>query len=137
MLKIIDASVAIKWFLREEVGSAAAMDLLDELKNSPSNFAVPELFFNEMLSVFCKLLTDESVILDYIGILQALGWERLGNGREVLKQATHLAKKYQLSGYDAIYAANAKLTHGLWITADEKAHKKIAGEGYSKLLLGR
>ena len=125
MIKIIDTSVAIKWFMDEEE-QEKALCFLEELKEDPREFAVPELFFNEMLAVFCRLLTDSAQIQDYLNTLQDLGMERLGNGRATLTTAAELAKQFHLSGYDAIYVANAKLVEGVWITADAAAHRKIA-----------
>ena len=134
MIEIVDTSVAIKWFVVEEELHDEAIAVLDKIKDSPREFAVPELFFNEMLAVLCRLLHQPAVIQDYMNALQDLGLARLGNGRATLSRAVSLAKKHGLSGYDAIYAANAELVDGIWITADETAHKKLARLGISKLL---
>ena len=74
-LRIIDASVAIKWFVREKTGRQAAMGLLDEIEASPEKFAVPELFFNEMLSVLCRLLDSPTQAVNYMNALQDLGYQ--------------------------------------------------------------
>jgi predicted nucleic acid-binding protein len=123
--KVIDASVAIKWFISKEENLDKALKLLEEIQASPSHFAVPELFFNEMLAVLCKLLDDSEEVKKYISILESLGFYRVGNGNELLMKAADISIKYGLTGYDAIYAASAKLLDGLWITADSKAHKRI------------
>jgi len=44
MVRVIDALVAIKWFV-EEPGSNRAFDILKEVLEKPERFAVPELFF--------------------------------------------------------------------------------------------
>ena len=124
MITIIDTSVAVKWFLEEE-GNDQALRVLDAVKSSPRLFAVPELFFNEMLSVLCRLLKEAKIIKDYVGALEDLGLARLGNGQDTLDLAVDFAKEFQISGYDAIYAANAKLVGGTWLTADKTAHRKI------------
>ena len=133
-VKIIDASVAIKWFIAGENGKEEALRILDAIKESPRDFAVPELFFNEILSVFCRLLDSPQEIHGYMEIIQELGFMRLGNGRECLATAVEIAKKYNLRGYDAVYAANARLVDGLWLTADKKAHQKISSLNISKCL---
>lgn len=134
MIYIIDASVAIKWFVEEEKGYKEALALLESIKNDPSLYAVPELFFNEMLAVFCRLIEEASLIREYIEILEDLGLNRLGNGRKVLSLAAEYAKKYQLTGYDAVYVANAKLVDGIWLTADKKAYERLKSSGLSQLL---
>ncbi|MBI4405312.1 MAG: type II toxin-antitoxin system VapC family toxin, partial [Deltaproteobacteria bacterium] len=77
-LKIIDASVAIKWFV-DEPNRKEAMDLLSQIEQNPRQFGVPELFFNEMLSVFCKLALSEKEIVSFMHCLQNLGFHRIGN----------------------------------------------------------
>lgn len=134
MICVVDASVALKWFVAEEHLKKEAIEVLDELKSSPSNFAVPELFFNEMLSAFCKILDDARRIREYMDILQDLGLARLGNGRELLSLAASMAKEYGITGCDVIYTANAKLVGGVWLTADWRAHKKIARLHISRFL---
>ena len=133
-LIIIDASIAIKWFVLEEIKRDEAISVLDEIQISPQNFAVPELFFNEMLAVLCRLLDDSKEIKKYLNILESLGFYRIGNGSELLGTAAQLAVKYRLTGYDAVYAASAKLVNGSWLTADLKAHKRIAGLHISRVL---
>lgn len=133
-VKIVDASVAIKWFVYESMGANEAAALLNEIEVSPKYFAVPELFFNEMLAVFCRLVTSDVLILEYMDTLQNLGFMRIENGREVITAAVRIAKKHGLTGYDAIYAANAQLTDGIWITADKTAHSRLVKLGISRLL---
>jgi predicted nucleic acid-binding protein len=126
MLHILDASVAIKWFVANEVGRSEAFGILDQVRDSPARFAVPELFFNEMLAVLVRLLGDDgAAVRSYIDALQDLGFERIGNGRDLLTRAADLACRYALTGYDATYAASAQLARGTWLTADLRAHRKI------------
>ncbi len=124
-LKILDASVALKWFIEEPSGQEAADLLLAEVEASPKNFLVPDLFFAEMLHVLNRVMQNEDKVKEAISLLEDLGIERVGLGHELLKTAAHIAGRYKLSGYDAIYAATAKLTKGRWYTFDEKAHKKL------------
>lgn len=125
-IKIIDATVAIKWFVVQEDKTAEALEVLDNIQQSPHLFSVPELFFNEMFAVFCRLINDEQKIKNYIYLLENLGFQRIGNGPELLRTAADIAVNYKLTGYDAIYAASAKLINGIWLTADIKAHKRVA-----------
>lgn len=134
-LLVLDASVAIKWFLANEPGREEALVILDQVRDQPGDFAVPELFFNEMLAVLARLLGRDSAALHgYLDALQDLGFERIGNGRELLAAAADLACRYGLSGYDSIYAASAQLVGGCWLTADAKAHKKIQRLRISKVV---
>jgi predicted nucleic acid-binding protein len=125
-LQVIDASVAIKWFVPHEAGAAEAIAILDQVRDSPAGFVVPELFFSEMLAVLVRLLgRDAAAVGLYLDALQDLGFERIGNGRELLARAAELACAHGLTGYDAVYAASAQLIGGYWLTADVKAHRKV------------
>ena len=91
-LQVIDASVAIKWFVPHEAGAAEAIAILDHVRDSPVGFVVPELFFSEMLAVLVRLLgRDHAAVRRYLDALQDLGFERIGNGRELLARAAELA----------------------------------------------
>lgn len=131
---VIDASVAVKWFLPMEAGRDDAVALLKQINTSPDHFAVPDLFYCEMLNVFCKAFSSAAEVYDNLITLHEFGMRFLPTGRNTLSQAAYLAKNYGLSGYDSIYAANAKLTGGKWITADERSHKKIQKLKISSLL---
>jgi predicted nucleic acid-binding protein len=134
-LLVVDASVAIKWFVPDEPGAAEAIEILDRIRDSPTEFAVPELFFNEMLAVLTRLLSrDDAAVRSYLDALQDLGFERLGNGRTLLARAAELACAHGVTGYDAIYAASADLTGGCWLTADGRAHRRIRRLRISKLV---
>ena len=134
-LLILDASVAIKWFLADEPGRDEALAILDVVRDDPARFAVPELFFNAMLAVLARLVGDKPRALQsYLDALQDLGFERVGNGRELLAAAATLACEHGLSGYDAIHAASARLVGGHWLTADAKAHRKIQRLRISKVV---
>lgn len=133
-LGIVDASVAVKWFVIEENGRQESLKILSRIEKKPTEFALPELFFNEMLAVFCKLINDPIDIMRYMDILGNLGCRRIGNGRQLLNEAATLAKKTDLSGYDSIYLASAKLTSGTWLTADGKAHRKVKHLKLSSLI---
>ncbi len=134
MIQVIDASVAIKWFMAHEKGRDESLKVLAQIEKGPSHFAVPELFFSEMLAVLCRLSKDEEKIKCWMHSLENLGMERIGNGHELLSEAIHLATQFKISGYDAIYAATAKLIRGKWLTADSAAHKRVKDQKLSELL---
>lgn len=134
LIKVVDASVALKWFVEEE-GRGAALTVLEEIKTNPTGFVVPELFFNEMLSIFCRLEPNENKVMRYLTLLEELGWERISNGRELLRKATTWAVTYKITGYDAIYVATAILMNGVWLTSDSQAHHKITKHKISQLII--
>lgn len=108
-MTIVDASVAVKWFVRETHGHAAAEEVLLSLERNPKYFAVPDLFFAEMLHVLNRIYTNPARVCEAITFIEQIGFERVGLGHELLQTAAELAGDKGLSGYDAIYAATAQL----------------------------
>jgi predicted nucleic acid-binding protein len=135
MAAVVDASVAIKWFVEEE-GRGAALGVLERILESPSSFAVPELFYFELCHVFNRLVPDPSntQIFLFDSVLR-LPLHRFSMTADLAAEVRELQKR-GLSGYDACYLGLAKLIRGTWITADERAHRKVAHLGLSELLSG-
>lgn len=133
MVDVIDASVAIKWFINEP-GRDSALEFLEKLLANPNNFAVPELFYFELSHVFNRLISSPSdKQIERFNFISILGIQRFSFTPEVFKLQIEF-QKYGLSGYDASYVAVAKLTNGKWITFDVNAHRKIEKYHLSVLL---
>ena len=132
---VLDASIAIKWLVVDEPGRDAALRVLAEIEKSPEQYAVPELFFNEVVAVLCQRTTaDAQTIQGHVRAIEQLGLQRIGNGHEVLETAVTLARAWSVSGYDAIYLATAEHLHCAWLTADKQAAKKVRRPRLVKVL---
>ncbi len=133
MVRIIDASVALKWFLLEE-GRDRALVLLEELLTTPADFAVPELFYCELAHVFHRSIPDPSPVqIELLQQVLVLGIQRFAMTPPMLNEMRGL-QRLGLSGYDAAYVALAKLLEGQWVTFDRRAHERIAHLGFSLAL---
>ena len=132
-MNVIDASVAIKWFV-DEIDSVRALHILTEIQEKPLLFAVPDFFFIEMMSVLSRIEKDATKLKNYLTDLEDLGISRIGIGHSILMDSAEIAHKTKISGYDAFYAATAKSLGGVWVTADRKAHEKVASLKISRLL---
>ena len=130
MMWVLDASVAVRWFLKDE-SHPNADEVLKRLIDHPELFAVPELFSFEVYAVLCRVhpsghnvFVKGMIPVLNCGILRQPMTEKLVEGAAVFI-------KRGLTGYDACYAALARDINGIWITFDEKAHKRLAGENVS------
>jgi predicted nucleic acid-binding protein len=133
MVRIVDASVAIKWFV-EEPGRDRALELLAEILSKPGNFAVPELFFFELVHVFHRTLPNPSETqLTLLERVLVLGIPRFGMTPDLFR-ATRTMQALGLSGYDAAYVGLARLLGGRWVTFDRKAHSLAEPLTLSELL---
>jgi predicted nucleic acid-binding protein len=133
MIWILDASVAVRWFLIEEAHSAAD-SVLKEIIDNPEGFAVPELFAFEVFSVLCRTHPrGASIFREGLMPLLSSGILRHPLTESMAIQAEPFLIK-GLTGYDACYAALACELGGIWLTYDGKAHKKIQNQRLSHLL---
>ncbi len=133
MIWVIDASVAIRWFIEEEAHPHAD-EVLEKVIDKPERFAVPELFAFGLFSVLQRIHPSglEAFRKGIIPLLQG------GIFRHPMTENLALIAesfvKLGRSGYDACYAALARDLKGIWITFDEQAHKLIQKEKMSFLL---
>jgi len=133
MIWIVDASVAVRWFIEEEA-NVHADEVLKRMVDEPRRFAVPELFSFEVFAVLHRLHPEAMQVFTkaIIPLLQG-GIFRQPMTAELALKASRFVK-LGLTGYDACYAALAKDMKGLWLTADHKAHRLIEKENVSCLL---
>ena len=133
MIWVIDASVALRWFLEEEAHDCAD-EVLKKVVEDPKRFTVPELFAFEVYAVLQRLHPDglQAFRKGIIPLLQG-GVLRHPMTEELAVKANRFVKK-GLTGYDACYAALASDLKGCWLTFDKKAHKRIEREKMSCLL---
>jgi predicted nucleic acid-binding protein len=117
MVRIIDASVAIKWFVKEE-GRDQALELLEKILARPGDFAVPELFFFELVHVFHRTLPRAGKKqITLVEKVLDLGIPRFAMTSDLFR-ATRQMQALGLSGYDAAYVGLASLVNGRWVTFD-------------------
>lgn len=130
---IIDASVAMRWLLKDET-HVNADKVLHHILRNPEEFAVPELFAFEVLAVLSRLHPEplEAYFAGIIPVLQS------GIFRQPMTETlASLSSKYiemGLSGYDASYVALAQDLKAVWLTFDSKAHDCVSNTGLSCLL---
>ena len=133
MIWVIDTSVVLRWFLKDEFHPNAD-EVLSRIIDEPESFAVPELFAFEVYSVLFKLHPNPltAYLEGFIPILQGGIFRQPMTAEIAAVAAKYIGKG--LSGYDACYAALAAKLDGVWITFDKKAHQYLLGEGVSHLL---
>lgn len=134
---VLDASVATKWFVPAEPLAAEAERVLDAIAADPRPYAVPELFMNELVAVLARLPgATTGQVVSAVSLVESLGLARIGNGHQLLATAAGFACDWGLSGYDAVYVAAAALGNGVWLTADDRAARKIRRKHLVRVLGG-
>ena len=133
MIWVVDASVAIRWYLEEESHDCADT-VLKAIIEDPNRFAVPELFAFEVYAVLQRLHPNglQAFRKGIIPLLQG-GLLRHPMTDDLAVKANRFVEK-GLTGYDACYAALARDLKGRWLTFDKKAHGLIQKEKVSLFL---
>lgn len=123
---VLDASVALKWFVDDEPFADRAAAVLESIRDAPHEFLIPEVFMSECLAVLTRMrgATVEKV-QEALTLLESLGLVRIPAGHELLQRAAEYAISWNLSGYDAIYVALAALSDATWLTADARAARRV------------
>jgi predicted nucleic acid-binding protein len=135
---VMDASVGIKLFVEEE-GSDLTDRLLRQLAEDPSAlFFVPDLFFVECANILWKYVRRfgypaENAHQD-VADLQALNLHIVSTA-DLLPLAFELALQYEITAYDACYAALAQQLDLPLVTADEALVRKLQDSDINAMML--
>lgn len=131
---VVDASIAIKWIRKEEVNHQEARTLIKRHLAKVDAILVPDLIFYEAANALAtKAQIPSFVALRSITRLNKFGLNLYHPTFEDVHKATKLAKKYETTVYDMLYAVVAKKHKTRLITADDNFLKKT-GFKFVKLL---
>ncbi len=132
-IRIVDASVAAKWFAEEQFADDAR-----RLISEDNQLHVPDFFLLEMDNVLVKWirrgLITEPEGLDVRSILRQLPIYAHPAG-ELRDFAYSIANKTGCSLYDCLYLALAALLDGQMVTADRRFYEALSTGPFAKHLL--
>ena len=135
MILVVDASVAIKWFLHfrpEEEDVPQALEILERLDTGDIEIIQPPHFVAEIGAVLAREKPDEA--LEDLADLQQLPF-RTDAGPAIYATAADLAIRYRHHLFDTLYHAVALHTSdAVLITADQRYYNKIQTENCIQLL---
>ena len=129
---VIDASVALKWFLRDEKYGDRAMGLLDRFVRGELDLAAPSLMVYEVINglVIAQRkgrIAEERVLASISGFIN-LGIAFLDvTGLEA--RVLHFCRVYDRSAYDASYLAIAEQQSLSLVTGDERLYNSTKAKG--------
>lgn len=125
-IPVIDASVAIKWFLPEIKHKEAGV----LLKNHKNRMLVPDLFFIEFDAIVTKKVRqnlverpDSSIICDEVRNLPFISVPY----ELVFSLALNLSTSLPITHYDACYLAVAVEYNEVVVTADKRFYSALRG----------
>jgi predicted nucleic acid-binding protein len=130
---VVDASVAVQWFLPEQNSEAA-----DRLRGKEYQLFAPNLLFLEISNVLLKHVRRKEISFSTSGrIRAAIGQSPIlvHSDRTLLDPAYALAAQTGCGLYDAFYLALAVNLRGKWVTADRRLYNALASGPHSKYIL--
>ncbi len=130
---VVDASVAIKWFIPEIHAEAAKQVLHNNLK-----LLAPDLIFAEVGSILWKKCRSKELTLEIATAIledfKRLPINTIQNGY-LLATAWAIATRYRCTIYDGLYVALAKVENCLLVTADRSLYNILETTPLFKHLL--
>ena len=130
---VVDASIAVKWFMPEAYGDAAL-----RLLNAEHSLVVPDLLFPEVGNVLWKRVQRREVtVREATTTLEALASLPLEvhPSKPLMPLAFEIACRAHRSVYDSLYLAIAVLRQCPMVTADRKLYGALKTGELSRHLL--
>ena len=121
--KVVDTSVIVKCFLQEDKTDKAVTLIENHLMNN-IEIVVPELFFLEVLNALRYKENDENKLNESIKILLNAKFLIIPLNQFILERSLEISLQYDLSIYDALYAALSQI-HGCSLVTEDKKLKKF------------
>ena len=130
MIVVVDASVALKWFLKQhqdEPDTVPATKILLGIHGDRVRMVEPPHFLAEVMSVLARRY-PESALQDLEDLVQ-IKWE-IAESVPIYSLAMKLSTLLQHHMFDTLYHATSLLTKGATlVTADDRYYAKAKGHG--------
>lgn len=132
---VIDASVAVKWYVEEE-GRDKALRVRRDYVQGKIDLTSPALILYEVFNAlrYHPGLSPADVAR-YMDSLMDMQIDLRLPTEDINKLAARLALREEISGYDAHYIALAQTVQTQLITSDAKLRDKLSDETKSSLML--
>ncbi len=130
---VLDASVALKWFLGEEEDFEKAQQLLLEIQEGKHKILVPFHFMSEVANTLSRKVPH--LLLEALSYLRLLGLKEVALSLDDAAIALNLmGKNPNLVFYDTAYHALAIRHKSIFVTADRKYYSVVKDESHVRLL---
>jgi predicted nucleic acid-binding protein len=137
--QVVDANVTVKLFVIEEFSPQAWRLFHSGIAGPSLRICVPDLLYLECANILLKYTRRSAYptvsAFESLARLRTLGL-RFVRAADFLPLILELALAYNLSSYDASYAALAQVLQVPFVTADGRLIRKLDGSGIDVIWLG-
>ena len=130
---VVDASVAVKWFVNEEYSDKAL-----KLLNNGNVLHAPDTLKVEVASAlrkyFIRGYIGEGHLRESLKILSEIDITYHETSWDILEYALELSIKNRITIYDAIYVSLSEMLNFGFITADERLHNALKDKANIRLI---
>lgn len=125
---VIDTSVVVKWFSKDEDDSAIALHLRQEMLDGHCTLIAPDLLIYELANAlkYNPNFTSKDVKASMDSVYN-MGIDIRGVDNLVITHAIEIAFKFNATIYDACFMALSRIEKKPFLTADYKFAKRIKG----------
>jgi predicted nucleic acid-binding protein len=129
---VVDASVALKWYFRDEELQSQADSLLEAFASGAATLTAPSFIRYEIANAF--VVAQRRGRLSYQQLLPrlesflALNIVQLTDDEELILAAIELTTRVPVAFYDALYLAIAQRLAFNFVTADRQLHERTKNE---------
>jgi predicted nucleic acid-binding protein len=129
-LVVPDASVAAKWYLRDEEHTAQADAIADEFRRGSVNLVVPDCFYYELTGLLRRAERRQPARLSAaqvdaaIADVVALPIPSV-ESRPYLSQAVWHSRALDVAVYDALHLTVTEHTGATFVTADKSLYDRV------------
>ncbi|MBN2392898.1 MAG: type II toxin-antitoxin system VapC family toxin [Anaerolineae bacterium] len=128
---VLDTSVVLKWIRQEEILAEQALDILHGYLEGHIRVIVPTLLIYEVANVLRYKVEFTTMHLETaIQSLFNLDLEWVVASSEIARRSVNLARVYDTSVYDAVFAAVAEGAGATLVTADVRLVQRLERLSY-------
>jgi predicted nucleic acid-binding protein len=128
---VLDTSVMLKWIRQKEVLSDRALSILHTYLEGRNRLIAPTLLAYEVANVlrYKSELTTAHVEMALQSLFD-LGLEWASASSAMTRRAVNIAYTYDITVYDATFAAVAESAAAIFVTADARLVQRLKGLPY-------
>jgi len=131
---VIDASVAVKWFSKEE-GTQAALKVREDHVDGRRSLVAPDLIVYEIANALrFKPGFDQEKVARAVEDLLDLQMDLITLSKELLRICSELAYRYEITIYDSCYLALGELLGVEVLTSDKQFYEQARASGLLRFI---